>query len=129
MSRKKKRLKRINNMFKDMVEKLLEEVDPDISELMLSQEREGCEEKNWQMLADPVQTILRWQELRDRKRKQVVDIKSLSKIIGKVFDTSRYVNHCECGRDVKMLKVYPGDNTFPFGAIGLCVCGNIFISR
>ncbi len=50
-----------------VIEKLLEEVDPDIKEAMLAKGFNGF--SNWELLVDPTNTILLWQELRDRKSK------------------------------------------------------------
>ncbi len=55
-------------MLKDLVEKLLDEVDSDMKEVMMADEREGMDGKNWQMLVDPMMTILKWQELRDKNK-------------------------------------------------------------
>ena len=53
-----------------IIETLLEEVDPDIKAMMLKVEeyRNKSGYKNWELLTDPTGTILRWQEMRDRKR-------------------------------------------------------------
>lgn len=48
-----------------VIEKLLDEVDPDIKEAMLTKGFNGF--SNWELLVDPTNTILLWQELRDRK--------------------------------------------------------------
>lgn len=62
---------------REIIEKLLDEVDADIKELMLADEviPEGSLRstfietlKNYQLLPDPTGTILMWQELRDRKK-------------------------------------------------------------
>ena len=57
-----------DNMLRDVITKILSEVDHDIGDVML-QHPEGVdsEYEHWQLLQDPVQTILKWQELRDRK--------------------------------------------------------------
>ncbi len=50
---------------KELIEKLLEEVDPDIREIMLRVSNEGYE--YWTTLKDAPNTILQWQSLRDRR--------------------------------------------------------------
>ncbi|MBL0320511.1 MAG: hypothetical protein IPP74_14645 [Alphaproteobacteria bacterium] len=54
---------------KDIIEKLLEEVDADIKELMLSVDENigGQDYFKWQLLSDPINAIINWQALRDRK--------------------------------------------------------------
>lgn len=56
----------------ELIQVLLDEVDPEIQGYMLSdsdtwQSPNGYY-KMWESLPDPTQTILRWQELRDRKK-------------------------------------------------------------
>lgn len=53
--------------YRDLIMKILDEVDPDIKIEMLMLGEWGNEA--WTLLPDPAQTILRWQELRDRKKK------------------------------------------------------------
>lgn len=60
---------------KDVIEKLLEEVDRDIKEVMMKDSKiesyptEGDKRfyKNWEMIEHPVSTILEWQFLRNNK--------------------------------------------------------------
>lgn len=53
---------------KEVVEKLLEEVDPDIKELMLTKQKVGNNEYfTYELQPDPAMVILNWQALRDRK--------------------------------------------------------------
>lgn len=68
---------------KEIIEKLLEEVDSDIRELMLAESETirmlppttykitistlGEYYKRWELLKDPANTILNWQAMRDRK--------------------------------------------------------------
>lgn len=53
-------------MVKDLIEKLLTEVDPDIRETMLAVNEKN--EATWEWLPDAANTILRWQEMRQWKR-------------------------------------------------------------
>ena len=64
---------------KELLEKILEEVDPEIKEFMLSDSNvpilpssiTGVVEgyvKRWEFLTSPVMEILMWQELRDRRK-------------------------------------------------------------
>jgi len=52
----------------EIVEKLLQEVDEDIRELMLKPNR-NTEYKGYHLLPDPTNTILSWQYMRDYKGK------------------------------------------------------------
>lgn len=60
------------NPYKEIIEKILLEVDDDIRELMMKEsnqlDRENKPYKGYDFLQDPVNTILRWQELRDRNK-------------------------------------------------------------
>lgn len=55
---------------KEIIEKLLQEVDEDIRVLMLKESEQGKYPssfyKNYELLADPANTILLWQAMRDR---------------------------------------------------------------
>jgi len=50
---------------RDLIYKLLDEVDNDLKITMKRKDSKGYE--MWQLLQDPTGTILSWQELRDRK--------------------------------------------------------------
>ena len=50
---------------KELINKLLEEVDIDIKSAMIEENERG--EKAWEWLQNPALTILEWQKLRDRK--------------------------------------------------------------
>mgnify|MGYP001602315981 CR=1 FL=1 len=50
---------------KELIEKLLEEVDADIKLAMVKENERG--EKAWEWLQNPILTILEWQKLRDRR--------------------------------------------------------------
>lgn len=65
---------------KELVLKLLEEVDSDIKEAMLQETpailkgiHVGTRDQyyNFELIANPMQTILAWQSLRDSKKNQV----------------------------------------------------------
>lgn len=55
---------------KEIINKILDEVDPDIRDVMLRiEECNGKREyRNWELLHDPANAILNWQSLRDRNR-------------------------------------------------------------
>ena len=54
-----------------IIEKLLEEVDPDIKEIMLCDSNVYSEAgrwyKYWELVGSPLLIVLEWQALRDRK--------------------------------------------------------------
>ena len=56
-----------------IIEKLLEEVDPDIKEIMLCDSNvysaNGVWYKYWELVGSPLLIVLEWQALRDRKNK------------------------------------------------------------
>lgn len=59
------------SLYQEIIEKILQEVDPDIRELMLK-ESKACGEKDrlykgYELLSDAGNVILNWQALRDRK--------------------------------------------------------------
>ena len=59
------------NLYKEIIEKILSEVDPDIRELMLKEEvRQQAVYKGYDMLPDPANTILQWQSLRNKNGKR-----------------------------------------------------------
>jgi hypothetical protein len=49
----------------DLIEKLLNEVDPDIKEEMMKESSSG--DKVWEWLQNPALTIIEWQRLRNEK--------------------------------------------------------------
>lgn len=53
------------------IKKIGKEVDEDIFKWMMADNHNEPELKNWELLADPVLTMLRWQELRDRHAKTI----------------------------------------------------------
>ena len=61
------------NQMKDIINKLLTEVDSDIADTMLRETKDVFMDKEtiykgYQLLPDPTNTILMWQELRDRRK-------------------------------------------------------------
>lgn len=52
------------SLYSDIFNKILDEVDPDIKETMLATDGKY---KAFEMLADPANTVLAWQAMRDRK--------------------------------------------------------------
>jgi len=56
----------MDNSYRNLIMKILDEVDPDIKIEMRMLGQWGDEA--WTLLPDPANTILRWQELRDRKK-------------------------------------------------------------
>jgi hypothetical protein len=58
-------------LYAKIIEKVLEDVDPDIREVMLKYQ-EGTNYQGFELLPDPLTAILKWQELRNfRKLKKV----------------------------------------------------------
>lgn len=59
-------------LYQEIIEKLLEEVDSDIKEIMMKKEPIGGSEeyfyKGYQLLPDPANTILGWQAIRGKKK-------------------------------------------------------------
>jgi hypothetical protein len=58
---------------RDTMAKLLEEVDPDIKELMLSDSDTathpgGLKYRVWELVESPMLVVLEWQAMRDRKK-------------------------------------------------------------
>jgi hypothetical protein len=54
--------------YQELIRKILEEVDPDIKEIMLAVGENEPNYENFQLLTDPANTILNWQAMRDRKK-------------------------------------------------------------
>ena len=53
-------------IYSEIIRKLLDEVDLEIKEVMLKEGDDGY--FGYDLLPDPTNTILRWQELRDRRK-------------------------------------------------------------
>ena len=62
------------NLLKKTIEKLLEEVDEDIKETMLTKEfdNESTYKESyyaWELTSSPILTIIEWQRMRNEKKK------------------------------------------------------------
>ena len=60
-------MKYINFLWKVIIEKLLDEVDSDIKEVMLKETEGSYPSKAYELFSDAPNFIIRWQELRDRQ--------------------------------------------------------------
>lgn len=55
------------SLYSELIEKILSEVDEDIRESMLKKDGRN---KAYEMIPDPANTILAWQNMRDKKKKK-----------------------------------------------------------
>lgn len=55
------------SLYSELIEKILNEVDEDIKEAMLKKDGRN---RAFEMIPDPANTILAWQNMRDRKKKK-----------------------------------------------------------
>lgn len=62
----------MTNNIEESIRKIGAELDPDIMKWMLSTP-EGGEYKNWELLHHPVDNMLAWQAMRDRKLRRCSD--------------------------------------------------------